>query len=563
MQCWDQWTIRLTIEELEIVAESFEITAISLDDEQMEVTMTIASLDAEAFDFDPEVEEGTEPVDPQDLDPQDTPEPVNFEAHCEQRKLSTGQSVAVLVASWEEDPNYEGKARRLEPQCEYSLADADRWYPMAIAYDHLNSESGPVAERDEAGTLLRYDVQMRWTLPSGTPGNYVVVENIPAVSDAGPPSPPEEVTAEIVGAQVRYGATTGDSANTASIEFRDGASFAGATPLLKRNAGPNQPISKRAALAMGLHRIWAETANGSGVASGAPISASIEVLGGDHDFAADVSSGPALTISGGANGRVQDLAGAWSAGRRSDKGRLIEPASTNVVRNSVAAGAASGSPGAPPTNWSTTNFGGLTRTITVGSGYVDIRWVGTASNTVNRLFFDAGGIAAAAVGEAWSASLDVALVAGSLGPVGSVRLLVAQYNGGGSVLSVLQGPELKASLDATLRRWSAPVTLDQATVASVAPAFLFNMPGNPAVDFTLRFRQPQLEKAAAASSIIETAGAAVTRTADDVSLTLPAGVSTMIFTFDDGSEQSVAVSAGAYAVPTTLNRKQIRRMRFY
>ncbi len=70
----------------------------------------------------------------------------------------------------------------------------------------------------------------------------------------------------------------------------------------------------------------------------------------------------------------------------------------------------------------------------------------------------------------------------------------------------------------------------------------------------------QVEEASAASSYIATTSAAVSRSADVLSFTVPSGVTTLRYTFGDGTTQDVAVSSGAYTVPTTLNRQRIKRI---
>ena len=71
----------------------------------------------------------------------------------------------------------------------------------------------------------------------------------------------------------------------------------------------------------------------------------------------------------------------------------------------------------------------------------------------------------------------------------------------------------------------------------------------------------QHEAASAPTSYIDTTTATVTRAADVLSTTIPSGVSQLIYTFDDGSTQTVSVSPGAYTVPTNLNRARIKRIR--
>jgi hypothetical protein len=63
-----------------------------------------------------------------------------------------------------------------------------------------------------------------------------------------------------------------------------------------------------------------------------------------------------------------------------------------------------------------------------------------------------------------------------------------------------------------------------------------------------------------ASSLIETDGSVVTRAADQLSFTIPNGVSALRYVFDDYSTQDVSVSAGAYTVPTNLNRLTLRQI---
>lgn len=70
----------------------------------------------------------------------------------------------------------------------------------------------------------------------------------------------------------------------------------------------------------------------------------------------------------------------------------------------------------------------------------------------------------------------------------------------------------------------------------------------------------QLEDGGKSTSLIQTAGSTGTRAADALSFTVPTGVTSLRYTFDDDSTQDVSVSVGAYNVPTNLDRARIKRI---
>lgn len=54
--------------------------------------------------------------------------------------------------------------------------------------------------------------------------------------------------------------------------------------------------------------------------------------------------------------------------------------------------------------------------------------------------------------------------------------------------------------------------------------------------------------------------ASATREADVCTVSIPVGVTNIIYTFDDDSTQTISVSNGSYTIPTNLNRPKIKSM---
>ena len=213
------------------------------------------------------------------------------------------------------------------------------------------------------------------------------------------------------------------------------------------------------------------------------------------------------------------------------RGVLIETARTNGARNSVLAGFVPGTPGTVPTTWAPMDATGITRTI-VGSGvedgidYVDIKWTGTntSGGAMALGLHMNGNYPVAAVGETWTSSWFVRLMAGSYTNVdvgtGGVVTWEALSNG------VAQGSGLGwglyRAIDAPLRT-QRPVsirTLNQAGTGLVFTQYRMHVQNGAVIDITLRFGWPQIEKGSFPSTPIKTTTVAVTRPQDDLSFGL-------------------------------------------
>ena len=206
-------------------------------------------------------------------------------------------------------------------------------------------------------------------------------------------------------------------------------------------------------------------------------------------------------------------------------GLLAEEARTNSIRNSTMQGASAGTPGTLPTNWFSSGQGTLSRTV-VGTGvedginYVDMRLFGTSSTVETFFLFEATNVIAAASGQTWTTSVYAKVVAGSLSNVTGADLFVIGHNASNLISEAGSAAFLYPTSGSLARnRFTHTRTLSNAGTAFVHSRIDVNFTSGATIDITLRIGLPQLELGASASSPIPTFGTALTRSADNLSMT--------------------------------------------
>ena len=205
-------------------------------------------------------------------------------------------------------------------------------------------------------------------------------------------------------------------------------------------------------------------------------------------------------------------------------GLLIEEERENGIRNNTMINASPGTPGTPPDNWNILASGVTVELVDVGTingiEYVSYRLSGTPTGGSEIHFETTTGIDAL-TGDVRTISAYMAIVAGDLQNLDGINFNLKERTEAGAFIKSNHASSFSASLTSSLQRFDATITLSGGgTTAHVMPIIRFNWDGSGDIDITLRIGLPQEEEGAFASSVIKTTNAAVTRSADVVSIAL-------------------------------------------
>ena len=247
-----------------------------------------------------------------------------------------------------------------------------------------------------------------------------------------------------------------------------------------------------------------------------------------------VPAASAFTVARSSTKLAQDASGHWwsfanDVAALTNRGLLIEPAATNVLRNASGQGAVAGSPGTFPTHWARFAGGGPVLSV-VGTGtelglpYVDIRLHGeTTASSGAAIHFEQTTSAAAAAGQNWTGSVFVRLIDGSLSNLSNLRLNIQEFGGSGASTYLHYGSDVRELVAQTPIRLVESRTLLAGATAFLRSSFEFTYLDGKSLDLILRLSCPQLEEASLATSPILTSGGASTRDADVLDLPLAEG----------------------------------------
>lgn len=210
------------------------------------------------------------------------------------------------------------------------------------------------------------------------------------------------------------------------------------------------------------------------------------------------------------------------------RGLRVERDATQYVVNSSCTGAIV--PTDLPTGWEQWHIDGLTHQVVAtgtedGIPYVDVRVYGTPADGSGFAWCPMGYDIAtgAAVGELWTGSIYMKLVAGSLSGFWGPRLNLSYYDSSDNKVDKDSGDFFDPESTGSLRTHRYEITRTVSGTGATKVEFWFETNhGTDPIDVTLRIGCPQLERSPRATSPMLTTNATFTRAQERPSLTIDA-----------------------------------------
>jgi hypothetical protein len=265
MDAWDQRFITITYSDLGIDAESFEVLGISVDEEEMSLTIQIASASAEMYAFNSQTEEGTPPIDPVTLGPDAIPAPQDLTVEFTAETVHGVRDIDMTI-SVDKPKRKSGDskvANDVKAEFQYARADSNRWVLITVGKEFTTT-----VERIKQNA--KYDVRVRFHTAQAMPGDWVMLENQKAIDPVKPSKPGAKrgIVRNDGGISVKFIAPSESFTDAIEFFWNSTDKFKGSKLIGTVSCAPNEEVSYvHSAPRKGTNYYFACAINGSGVRS--------------------------------------------------------------------------------------------------------------------------------------------------------------------------------------------------------------------------------------------------------------------------------------------------------
>lgn len=267
------------------------------------------------------------------------------------------------------------------------------------------------------------------------------------------------------------------------------------------------------------------TISGDGTHQSALYQSLTTIIGHVYIISATVGTNPVFVPVGNTQGNAALLSTTFAVG--SNKASFTATATTTFINFAITSAGVPSTVsnvsvvdgGVIPTNTSL-SLGGLAVAVTgvsteSGISYTEYQFSGTSNGTFASIAYETATQIAALTAQTWDESSYLRFTGGSLSGVSANFSVQELTSGGAFIQSDNGGSALPTGAALATQRMSFSLTTSGgATTAFVRPLYVLNFPTSTALNFTLRVGMAQMEQMSSATSVIATAGVAVTRAKD-------------------------------------------------
>ncbi|MBA3576176.1 MAG: fibronectin type III domain-containing protein [Sphingomonas sp.] len=222
------------------------------------VTIQVQSMPAEAYDWDAEAEEGTEPISETVTTDDTIPLPLNFSFIFD--RITVGSTLVPFGIILFDLPPSEG----LKVEARYKLQSASEWNVVPVGDDATEAQTPALSD----GAI--YEAQVRHVTITGRQGDWTASDTVTPVADGTAPG----ILTNVVGTggvgEVALSWVSPNSPNFTAVNIRRNTiNTEGSATLIRTEYGPasNSDSYIDTGLAAGNYYYWLKARNGSGVES--------------------------------------------------------------------------------------------------------------------------------------------------------------------------------------------------------------------------------------------------------------------------------------------------------